>query len=169
MFKTRKLWISWPDIAVDIARYKVNFFPARNWSEGSILPVVPFRFDQFKSDRTLLAHRFVSSRSHQTLSECRDYLPWQHLSLYLQFAFCWSHHQLSVVLLQCPQLFRLGYHPKDSFFCYFFKEKIITPGLSFVLPIIHWSSNKRKFRILYGKFLMADDFQTSVHDFQLPF
>ena len=35
---------------------------------------------------------------------------------------------------------------------YFFKDKIITSGLTFVLPIIHWSSNKRKFRILYGKF-----------------
>ena len=33
----------------------------------------------------------------------------------------------------------------------FFKDKTITSGLTFDLPIIHWSSNKPKFRILYGK------------------
>ena len=61
MLKTRKFGISWLDIAVDIARWKINFSSARNWGEGSILPVVPFRFDQFKSDRTLLAYQFVCS------------------------------------------------------------------------------------------------------------
>ena len=37
---------------------------------------------------------------------------------------------------------------------YFFKNKIITSGLTFALPIIHWSSNKRKFwksYKMYGK------------------
>ena len=35
---------------------------------------------------------------------------------------------------------------------YFFKDKSISSSLTFVLPIIHWSSNKPKFRILYRKF-----------------
>ena len=61
MFKTRKFRISWLDIAVDIVRWKVNFSSARNWGEGSVLPVVPFRLEQFKSDRTFLAYWFVSS------------------------------------------------------------------------------------------------------------
>ena len=61
MFKTKKIGTSWLYIAVDIARWKLNFSSAGYWGEGCILPVVPFRFDQFKSDRTILAHRVVSS------------------------------------------------------------------------------------------------------------
>ena len=34
---------------------------------------------------------------------------------------------------------------------YFFKDKIITSGLTFVLPVIQWSSNKCEFRMLYVK------------------
>ena len=56
-FKRRKYGISW----LDTARCKVNFSSARNWGIGSILLVVSFCFDQFKSDRALLAHWFVSS------------------------------------------------------------------------------------------------------------
>ena len=40
---------------------KLNFSSARNWGDDSILPVVSFRFDQFKSDRKLLGHRLFSS------------------------------------------------------------------------------------------------------------
>ena len=61
MFKTRKFGISWLDIAVAVARWKVNFSSATNWGEDFILPIVPFRFDQSKSNRTPLAYRFASS------------------------------------------------------------------------------------------------------------
>ena len=61
IFKTSECGISWRDTAADMTLSKVNPYSARNWSEGSTLPVVPLRLLQFNLVRIPLAHRSANS------------------------------------------------------------------------------------------------------------
>ena len=135
---------------IDIARWKVKFCSARNWGEGSILPVVAISFDQFKSDRRLLVYQFVS-RS----------VPPNSLRMSGLFALTIPFVILTIcLLLITPQAWRVSIAICLTFFIRlssksfdlptFLMRKFETPALHFFLLIIHWSSNKRKFQILYG-------------------
>ena len=64
MFKTRKFGIPWLDIAVDIA-----FSSARNWDEGSIFPVAPFRFNQLRQNasRSSICQLYSPSKFFQNV------------------------------------------------------------------------------------------------------
>ena len=116
------------------------------------MPVVPFRFDQFRSDRTLE----FSSAALQTNLALNSF------SMSGLFALTSPFAILTIcLLLITPSTWRvpiamsltflIRLPPKRFGLPAFFKDKTITSGLTFDLPIIHWSSNKPKFRILYGK------------------
>ena len=151
MFKTRKFGISWLDIAVDITRWKVNFSLGRNWGAAFLLPVVPFCFDHFKSGRTLLGHWFVSCT-----------VPPNSFRMSGLFALTTSFSIFTICLLlitppawQVPIVvsltFLIRWSSKRFGFPTFWKANLSPPVLHLFFQLFR-SSNKRKFRILSGKF-----------------
>ena len=165
-------------LKLDIARWKVNFSSARNWGEGSILPVVPFRFDQFKSDSPSICQFYSPTKLSLSLSLSVSVSVSLSLSLNVGIicpnnTFCYIYNCL---LLITPPPWSVPIAMSLTFLIRLLSKRFSLPTFlktKFSPPVLHlffhlFTEVLINFGYFKEKFLMADDVPNFNASSQLP-